>query len=296
MALWQIEESPDPLHTVYVYKKYDQAGLDRQYNNRGLVPEFDLHLAFWDESSRATELTQTSIKNIPYGSLPSEILDIYPTEKPSAKTLIFIHGGYWQMMNKSNFQFIGSAFLPYDFTTILISYPLAPSVTMDKIIASCKSAVEWVYHNISNYNGNRGSIYLAGHSAGGHLAAMMMTREFGPKQVKIKGICGLSGLYNLAPIQLSFVNQALHMGADLAASLSPVLLNPVEDIPLLLAVGEKESDEYHAQLNELSEKWSPRVQSIQRITATGLNHFTILNEFAKSHSIFHRQFINWINQ
>lgn len=279
---------------MIIYKNYDQAALDKQYNNRGMVPEIDDHISYWNQSSAVTETSLPVVKNLPYGHLPAEVLDVYPSSKPGSGVLFFIHGGYWQMMNKSSFQFIAAAFLPYDFTVVIISYPLTPDVTMDKIVKSCSTALEWTARNISNYNGNPKSIYLAGHSAGGHLVAMMMTKEYGPKDVEIKGVCGLSGLYNLTPIQLSYVNKPLQMNADLAKALSPVRLTPSDNVNLLLTVGEKESDEYHAQLYELEANWRSQVKSLKTIDVPGLNHFTILNDFANQESFFHKEVRGWM--
>ena len=173
-----------------VYKQFDQAALNSQYNLRAHVPDFAFYLERCEMLSRETEKEFYSIKDLSYGSLPREKLDIYPSENPSSKTLVFIHGGYWQRFGKADFQFIAKAFQPYGITTVLIQYPLAPEFSMDQMVVSCQRALDWLVHNLSKYNGDPAQIYLAGHSAGAHLAAMLLTtdwKQFGLETNPIKG-------------------------------------------------------------------------------------------------------------
>src|SRR6185369_14507904 len=106
---------------MLIYKKYDQAALDRQYNNRLQVPDFATHLDRWESLSRQTYKESPVVNDIAYGKLPLEQLDIYPSSKPSSKTLVFIHGGYWHKLDKASFQFIAKAFPANGITTVLIN-------------------------------------------------------------------------------------------------------------------------------------------------------------------------------
>ena len=209
---------------MLVYKQYDQAALDGQYNNRLHVPDFAIYLERWKLLSSQTAKTYHIIKDLPYGLLVREQMDIYPSVHPSSKTLIFIHGGYWHKLGKEYFQFIAEAFHVYGVTTILINYPLAPAVSMDQIVASCRQAVCWVSKNISAFNGDPDQVYIAGYSAGGHLAAMLMTTDwtrFNLSPGFIKGVCTVSGLFNLIPIGLSDINLVLGMDEDTCSSEQP---------------------------------------------------------------------------
>src|SRR5450432_1570725 len=111
-----------------VYKLYTQASLDRQYNNRLQAPGYATHLERWELLSRQTEKEYRVIKNIAYGNLPRELLDVYPASQARSKTLVFIHGGYWQRFDKSSFQFVAQAFHSYGITTLVLNYPLAPVI------------------------------------------------------------------------------------------------------------------------------------------------------------------------
>ena len=151
---------------MVIYKQYTRAALDRQYNNRLQVPEYATHLERWELMSRQAEKKYSVIKNIPYGDLSLELLDVYPSSQPLSKTLVFIHGGYWQRFDKSSFHFVAEAFHSYNITTVILNYPLAPEVSVDQIVSSCRKAVYWLLDNLSSFNGNPNEVYVAGHSAG----------------------------------------------------------------------------------------------------------------------------------
>lgn len=275
---------------MMIYKQYDQASLDWQYNNRLQVPDFATYLESWELQSRQTEKQLPVIKDIAYGKLPRELLDIYPSANPQSKTLIFIHGGYWHRLDKSDFHFIAGAFSSYGITTVLITYPMAPMVSMDQIVASCCTAIHWTHKNISKYNGDPGQIYIAGHSAGGHLVAMMMTqKQFGENSPAaiLKGACAVSGLYNLIPVQLCYVNDVLHMDEEMALRNSPVRLQPMAEYPLILAAGTNESDEFKGQTRELYSCWKDKDLPIGLIELPGLNHYSTTEAIADTGSPLH---------
>ncbi len=236
----------------------------------------------------------TSIKDIAYGYLARERLDIYPSSKPKSKTLVFIHGGYWRSMDKKSFHFVAKAFHDYDITTVFITYPLAPEFSISQIVLSCRKAINWVHKNISEYNADPEQIYLAGHSAGGHLAAMMMTEEVGYPNLFIKGVCTMSGLFNLLPVQLSEVNETLQMDKSMALENSPVQLQPAIHCPLLITVGADETEEYLAQSNELFEKWK-ELMPVELLKLKALNHYSIIEDLLNAESILHQKIYGLMN-
>lgn len=273
---------------MLIYKQYDQRALNRQYNNRLQVPDHSIHTDMWETMSRQTEQEYSSVKDIAYGELARERLDIYPSSKLKSKTLIFIHGGYWRNMDKKTFHFIAKAFHSYDITTVVITYPLAPEFTVGQIVFSCRRAVHWVHENISKYNGDPEEIYIAGHSAGGHLAVMMMTEDSRYPNPDVKGVCSMSGLFNLLPVQLSEVNETLQMDKIMASKNSPVQLQPAVHCPLLLTVGADETKEYKDQSDELYKKWSGFVP-VQLLELKGLNHYSIIEDLLNVNSLLRRK-------
>jgi arylformamidase len=244
-----------------IYKDYDQQALDSQYNNRARVPEFEQIIQQWEQDSEALRQRVQFQADLAYGPHPRELVDIFPASRPGAPVHAFIHGGYWRSLERRLFHFIVEGFITRDVTYVAVNYPLAPQVTMDDIVASCRQAMIWLYHNITQYNGDPDKIYISGHSAGGHLVAMLMATGWRalaadlPSDL-IKGGCAISGLFNLIPIGLSFVNEDVRLDEAMARRNSPQFLPPACRSPLIVAVGGAESDEYLAQSHDFATKWS----------------------------------------
>jgi arylformamidase len=272
-----------------IYKGYSQEQLDLQYNNRHHVPEYETYLAKWETLSREAKKNHPVIHDIPYGNLHREFLDVFPAPNPGSKTLIFIHGGYWHMLDKSLFYFVGGVFANYGITTVLINYPLAPSASMDQIVASCRDALRFVQENLVHFNGDPKQVYVTGHSAGGHLAAMLIAAKgIQSDQTVIHGICAISGLFNLIPIQLSNVNNSLLMDKKMAIRNSPVQLTPAKKSTVILAVGTAETEEFKQQSLELFTTWRNKTSAVQLLTLPGLNHFSILDSLIDSDATLHK--------
>jgi arylformamidase len=271
-----------------IYKKYNQQQLDLQYNNRFHVPDFETYLKRWESLSREVEIKHHFIKNLAYGNLPRERLDVFPSPKPHSKTLVFIHGGYWQLFDKSSFYFIAAAFARYDITTVLLNYPLSPADSMDQIVASCRKAISWLKDNLAELGGDPDQIYVAGHSAGAHLATMLIAGD-NPENnaVSLKGICAISGIYNLIPIQLSKINNVLKMDKVMVNRNSPAFFTPFISCLSLITVGALETEEFKDQSKELYHNWQNKTKS-KHIELEGLNHFSILDSLYHTDSLLHK--------
>ncbi|MEO6229031.1 MAG: alpha/beta hydrolase [Ferruginibacter sp.] len=276
---------------MIIYKQYTQAQLNRQYDNRLQVPEFETYINGWELRSRQTEQQFPVTQNIAYGDQPREQLDIYPSSKSHSKTLLFIHGGYWQRFDKSFFQFVAAAFHSYGITTVILNYPLAPAASMNEIVSSCRKAMRWLQANLSSYNGDADQLYVAGHSAGAHLLTMLMmddphaNNQIGGADT-FKGACALSGLYYLVPVQLSEVNEVLQMDEATALKNSPTKFKPHIQCPLMLAVGGNETEEFIDQSDELYKCWKENIPTNFSQIA-GANHFSILDELCDPTTALH---------
>src|SRR5512145_1998342 len=124
-----------------IYKDYDQQALDSQYNNRARVPEFEQILQQWEQDSEALRQRVQFQADLSYGRHPRELVDIFPASRPGAPVHAFIHGGYWRSLEKRLFHVVADGLIGHDITYVAVNYPLAPEVTMDEIVASCRQAI-----------------------------------------------------------------------------------------------------------------------------------------------------------
>jgi len=257
-----------------VYKGYSQEELNYQYNVRLQVPDYASYFDRWERLSRQTELDYTVQKDISYGNHPKERLDIFPSGIPHSKTLVFIHGGYWHLLDKAMFYFLAAHFLKCGVTTVLVNYPLAPESSIDEIVLSSRKSIRWIHENIKRFNGDPAELFLLGHSAGGHLASMLLIEH---EAAFVRCMISLSGLFRLEPIVLSYLNESIGMDRDEEIRNSPVFLNPSTDCPVLLVKGTDESDEFKAQSEELYHCWKMKMSNIKVLDIPGKNHYSIID-------------------
>jgi arylformamidase len=206
---------------------------------------------------------------------------------------VFIHGGWWHLLDKALFHFLAAGFRPYGITTVLLTYPQAPQYSIDQIVRSCRKAVPWLYRHITEFNGDPEQLYVAGHSAGGHLAAMLAATAWkqgypGVPEGILKGACFVSGLFNLVPVQLSYLNTVLQMDTEMAVHNSPALLEPFATCPMLVAVGEAETTAFRDQSNEFFSAWKDKHHAIQFLPLPGLNHFSVVEAIRDPDAALHQ--------
>jgi arylformamidase len=261
-----------------IFLGYDQEALDREYDNRRKVADFADYFARYASESAAARREFECRLDVPYGPGPSETLDIFPGG-PSAPIQLFIHGGYWRAMDKADFHYVARAFRPAGAAVVVINYALVPAVDMDELVRQCRASVAWVHRHAGSFGGDPERLFISGHSAGGHLVAMLMStdwRAWGLPADVIKGGSGISGLYDLEPIRLSYLNRDLGLGPEQTRRLSPVSLVPERSGPLLLPLGGLEGPEYHRQTDELARAWWKRGLPCEVMDMPGLNHFSIV--------------------
>ncbi len=236
------------------WREYTSDELNRQYDNRSAVPEHTEIFGDWEKRSRLAREQLDGARNLSYGSHPRQTLDLFvPADLPTAAPLhVFLHGGYWQAMNKELSGFVAEGLVQAGVAVAVVNYRLCPEVSMEQITEDVLSALVWLHRNGTSHGVQTKRVQLSGHSAGGHLIAMLWTTDWTrqarelPPDFLHSGIC-VSGLYELEPLISTRVNDALGLDASRARKLSPALLEPACRAPLLLAVGDAESDEYHRQ-------------------------------------------------
>ncbi len=269
----------------------DPAWLDVQYNNRARIPEHPQIFARWAESSKLARERLKCTLDIRYGDQPGETLDIFPAAEAGAPVLVFIHGGYWRSLDKSDHSFIAPAFVEAGATVVVPNYALCPSVTIETIALQMTHALAWVWRNPGVHSGDPNRIAVAGHSAGGHLAAMMLScrwKEVGddlpPKLVP--GALSISGLYDLEPIRNTpFLQQDLQLTPQSVRRLSPAFF-PRPRGTLYTVAGLNESDEFMRQNQLIRDQWGPTSVPICE-TIPGRHHLDVLHDLADPQARLH---------
>ena len=260
---------------------HDGRWLDRMYNNRELVPEHPEHFRRWAAASAAVPRTQACELDVRYGGGPNEHLDIFPAEQADAPVLVFIHGGYWRALDKREHSFVAPPFTRRGVCVVIPNYALCPAVTVPQITMQMVHALAWTWRHIGRYGGDPRRITVAGHSAGGHLAAMMLAclwRVYGhelPADL-VKNAVSLSGLYDLDPIMHTpFLQPTLQLTREQVRMASPALLPPPAQGTLSTVCGGDESEEFLRQNRLIRDAWGEKAVPV-REALPGLNHFTVL--------------------
>ena len=261
-----------------LYRGLGREALDVAYDNTNAVgmEKRNAYISDWVKRSETVSNAWSPRSNISYGSRPRQRLDVFPCGSTDAPTLLYIHGGYWQMGDKEAYGFIGDALLASGFNFVLVEYTLAPEVQMDDIVSEIYSAIDWVIEKISKYGGDPRRVFICGHSAGGHLTAMAMNDR------RIAGGIAISGLFDLEPIRLNYLNQKL--GLDEAEMLrnSPIRHIPAESSPLIVTVGLDELPELIRQSEDYYNAWQSRGHDGQYLPIPGHDHFSVLEELARA--------------
>jgi len=231
--------------------------IERGYNNRAAVPDHQRSLDEWlARSQSAREALRPSI-DVRYGASDDETLDLYLPRQPARGTLTYIHGGWWRSLDKSDYGFVAPAFVAAGYAVALINYTLCPHGTIANAVEQCRRALLWLVGEGPG-RGAPAPLVIGGHSAGGHLTAMMYTTDWraqGLARTPFTGGASLSGVHELAPLVRFSHNVDFRLDDAEARRMSPAATQPLTDAPLLLAVGANETSEFVRQTDLLWDAW-----------------------------------------
>jgi arylformamidase len=264
---------------------YTPEFVERGYNNRAAVPEHPEWFAKFAQLSAATRDRYRPEQDLRYGRGPKETLDLFlPAGKPRG-TFVFIHGGYWRALDKSDHLFVAGPLVEAGIAVAVVNYDLCPAVSIAAIVDECRRAVTWLVREGPAHGASASNVVIGGHSAGGHLAAMMYAtdwRAHGFERAPFVGGVTLSGVHELAPlVQFSF-NTDFRLDDAEAARMSPVRLPARVDLPLLMAVGADETGEFVRQTQLLWDAWprNRRPAAGAPLIIPGRNHFSVVVDHA----------------
>lgn len=260
----------------------DPAWLDSMYNNRNLVPDYATYFDKWVQVSTAARSGQPCTLDVAYGQAPGEKLDVFNGAAKDAPVMVFIHGGYWRSLDKSDHSFVAPAFTAQGACVVVVNYDLCPAVTIPEITMQMVRALSWVYRNIAKHGGNPKRITVVGHSAGGHLAAMMLACVWKAYAADlpadlVKSALSISGLYDLEPLRHApNVKDALKLTPAQVRKASPALLPAPRKGVLYSVAGGIESAEFLRHNLMIQKAWGNKTVPVCE-ALPGLHHFSVLD-------------------
>jgi arylformamidase len=265
-----------------LYQDFNKADLESAYDNRGHVPDCEGMFTGWDQRSRDYRARANTRLDVSYGPSDLEALDIFIPEKPSGAVHAFIHGGYWRALDKADFSYVCEPLVDAGAIVASVNYGLCPAVSVEAIVQQTREATAWLYRNAAELGGDSARLHLSGHSAGAHLAVMMMATDwkaFGSDLPAdpIKSVTAISGVYDLDPIPHLSANADIRLDAAMARRLSPMFMTPIVDVPLSVFVGLGELDEFVRQSKDFAADWTGKLSHVAYTELPGLNHFTIVD-------------------
>lgn len=272
-----------------VFRNYDLPSLELEY--AGSVREPELMAPRAKREERVTAENAEVVTSRPrmldfiYGTHERERLDYFPTVDPKAPLFVFFHGGYWKMRDKTMFHYLAPTFVDAGVNFAAVGYPYAPDVRLRGTVEACRRALHWLMSYQTTLRFDPARVHVGGHSAGGHLAAMMMaTRwpDYGLPDDLIRSATCISGLYDLEPLTICRQHRDLRIDAAEVKDLSPVSLKPRNSQGrLIVTVGGAEGSEFQRNSEELGASWNTRLKVVQP-KAPKRYHFDVLDDLTHS--------------
>jgi arylformamidase len=264
-----------------VYRGMNQAELDAGYNNTAAVARVQEYLADWARRSAELRPGWNAAWDLAYGDKPRQRVDFIRAKSPGRPTFLYIHGGYWQRNDKEPQHCMAAGLLAHDVNFATLEYTLAPNATMDEIVAEVRACADYLAPRLAELGADPKRLVVGGHSAGGHLTSTLREHP------GVTGLLPISGLFDLEPIQLSYLNVALRMDMETAKRNSP-LLHLAGSQPAIIAVGGAELPELQRQSRELHGAYQARGLKSELIVLPGEDHFTILEQLASPEGVLTR--------
>jgi arylformamidase len=279
----------------------DPQWLERMYNNRVRVPDHGDYFARWAAASALARRGMACELDVPYGDGPREALDTFPAARKGAPLAVFVHGGYWKSLDKAEHGFAAAALHDLGAAVVAPNYGRCPQCSIEQITLQLARATAWAWRHARDLNADPRRVVVVGHSAGAHLAAMLLACAWPVFDAAlpaglVKGALGLSGIYDLAPLMdVPSLQEVLRITPRQARIASPARLAAPRRGRFYALAGGEESHEFLRQNRLLQQAWGRECVPLAQAVA-GLNHFSIVDALAAPGSRVHgvaRQLLRW---
>lgn len=267
---------------------------ETEYNNRARVPEFPQIAARWAEAAKQVRAAHPDAElGLRYGDSERQAVDLFwPEQGRDVPVAVFIHGGYWRALDPTAFSHLCAGVNAHGVAFAAFGYDLCPAVTIAQIVAQMQAAAAFLYRRC------RRRFAVSGHSAGGHLTACLLATDWkkvdaGLPADLVRDGLSISGLFDLAPLIHTGMNQDFGLDTESARKVSPIFWNVQPGRTLDAWVGGDESGEFLRQSREIAAVWSGKGAATKYVPVAGANHFTVLDPLADPGSDMTRRLVEF---
>ena len=248
------------------------------FRTRDYVPEFDDIVAEIRRRSGETRAKIPMVADVAYGAGPTETLDLFFPEgrRDRLPVHIFIHGGYWRMFSKSDYSYVAESVTKAGAIAVILGYALMPAVRMATIVDQIRRAKRWVDEHIATHGGDSRMLSVSGHSAGAHLATMLFDDDSRPSG--LKGALLLGGIYDLKPLQTSFLASEIAITDREVERYSPIKHRFDSAVHVEIAVGADETPPFHAQATSFAKTLQNQGLIVSRTSLAATNHMSSVRD------------------
>lgn len=286
---------------TFDWRTHDDEIIEDHFNPRRTIPDAMELLSDMPLLAQKARKELGGELDVRYGDRPKETLDVFPAQSDALgflpPALIFIHGGYWRMMDKSDHSHVASDMVQDGVAHISLNYDLCPEVTLDDIVDEIRNAMVYIYLNASSLGVDENRLFLSGHSAGGHLAGMMLKEDWtvhGLPADLIKGALPLSPIFEPEAIMHTSINDDVRLDIDMAERNNVLAAPPKIEGPIIVAAGALEPIGFRQQSVSYANMCRANGLGTEYYEIKGCHHFNALDALRKKEHELYQKLLTMI--
>ena len=281
----------------------DDETLEQHFNPRIAVADAGDRIAGYTAAAAAARENIKGWYDFRYGPSPLETYDVHP---PSVETLgkpapmlVFIHGGYWRLLDKSDHSWAATALVQKGVLVVNLNYDLCPAVSLDEIVAEARRAIVHLYGEAASFAADPDRLFVAGHSAGAHMAGMLLNHDWSKEGLPadvIKGAACISGIYEPEAVMRLAFNEDIRLAQEMAVRNDCIRQPPLRPTPIIVSVGGDEPEGWRQQSFAYADGCREAGCAVTLLDVAGANHFTVAEEITQADSSLVQAIIEQIGE